>query len=421
MAERSSSGRKLALVLVGLGTFLLAIALLVPTYTVGKLKKTPLDLEVTTVADGTGDILNSKALLAGQAQVDTNVPIVAQRFVTVEDPSNAEVMTLQAGQAVRRLDMQGDTGLVSATVDRLTIDRVTSMPVSIEEFPDRVSTMQTSSTAPPTEINNREGLQYKFPFDVERKSYPYFDNNARENYDINYVEGDDSEIGGVEVYHFTQTIEPVDLSKSDPTNPTYKLSLPAATWGIEGGDEPITMVRWYSNVRDLWVDPVTGVVVKGQEQQYQYYARDAGRPEVTVLKVTLPFDQDTIEFQVEQAKNGQDQLSTFGRTVPIILGILGALSLIAGIVLGLRGGKGGTPAAAAAGPSPAGPADATPANTTTVGPAHAAPTRRDWTSDDTQVIPRTDPDRNPPQQRDWTTDQTQEIPTTDLRKPPTDQ
>ncbi len=51
MAERSGSGRKLALVLVGLGTFLLAIALLVPTYTVGKLKKTPLDLEVTTVAE----------------------------------------------------------------------------------------------------------------------------------------------------------------------------------------------------------------------------------------------------------------------------------------------------------------------------------------------------------------------------------
>lgn len=137
MAERSSSGRILAMILVGLGAFLLAIAILIPTYTVGKLKKTPLDLEVTTVAEGTGDILNSRALLAGNAQVDTDVPIVAQRFVTVEDPADGEIMTLQAGQTVRRLDMQGDTGLVSATVDRLTIDRVSSMPVSQEEFPDR--------------------------------------------------------------------------------------------------------------------------------------------------------------------------------------------------------------------------------------------------------------------------------------------
>ncbi|MGV9747614.1 DUF3068 domain-containing protein [Rhodococcus zopfii] len=412
MAERSSSGRKLALVLVGLGTFLLAIALLVPTYTVGKLKKTPLDLEVTTVAEGTGDILNSKALLSGKAQVDTNVPIVAQRFVTVEDPSDADIMTLQAGQTVRRLDMQGDTGLVSAIVDRLTIDRVTSMPVSAEEYPNRVSTVQTSATAPPTEIDNRNGLQYKFPFDVEQRSYPYYDLNARENYEVEY-QGEE-EISGVDVYHFRHTVDPVDLSKADPTNPSYKLSLPASTWGVEG-DGPVTMVRWYTNVRDLWVDPVTGVVVKGQEQQYQYYAREADKPEVTVLKVTLPFDQDTVEYQVGQAKDGQDQLSTFGRTVPIILGILGALSLIAGIVLGLRGGKGGTPAAAAGGPAPAGPVAATPP-----GPAHAAPAQRDWTTDDTQVIPRTEAEQNPPQQRDWTTDATQEIPTTDLRKPPTD-
>ncbi|MGW0025275.1 DUF3068 domain-containing protein [Rhodococcus sp. NPDC003383] len=413
MAERSGSGRKLALVLVGLGTFLLAIALLVPTYTVGKLKKTPLDLEVTTVAEGTGDILNSRALLSGKAQVDTNVPIVAQRFVTVEDPSNADIMTLQAGQTVRRLDMQGDTGLVSATVDRVTVDRVTSMPVSAEEYPDRVSTIQTSATAPPTEIDNRDGLQYKFPFDVEQKNYPYFDLNARENYEIEYK--GEEEISGVKVYHFQHTIDPVDLSKADPSNPSYKLSLPASTWGVEGGDAPVTMVRWYTNVRDLWVDPITGVVIKGQEQQYQYYAREADKPEVTVLKVSLPFDQDTIEYQVGQAKDGQDQLSTFGRTVPIILGILGAISLIAGIVLGVRGGKGGTPAAAAGGPAPAGPATTTPS-----GPAHAAPTQRDLTNDDTQVIPRTDAGQNPPQ-RDWTTDATQEIPKTDLRKPPSEQ
>src|SRR5690606_9507783 len=159
MAERSSSGRILAMILVGLGAFLLVIAILVPTYTLGKLRTTPLDLEVTTVAEGTGDILNSRQLLAGNAQVDRDVPIVAQRFVTVEDPSDAEVMTLQAGQTVRRLDMQGDTGLVSAVVDRVTIDRKTSMPVSAEEFPDRVSTIQVNADKPPVEIDNRAGLQ----------------------------------------------------------------------------------------------------------------------------------------------------------------------------------------------------------------------------------------------------------------------
>jgi len=75
MAERSGPSRILPCILVGLGAFLLAIAILIPTYTVGKLEKTPLDLEVTTVATGTGSVLNSAALLGGKAQVDTNVPI----------------------------------------------------------------------------------------------------------------------------------------------------------------------------------------------------------------------------------------------------------------------------------------------------------------------------------------------------------
>ena len=90
-----------------LGAFLLAIAILIPTYTVGKLEKTPLDLEVTTVATGTGSVLNSAALLAGKAQVDNNVPIVAQRYVTTQDPSDADIITVEAGQTVRRTDKQG--------------------------------------------------------------------------------------------------------------------------------------------------------------------------------------------------------------------------------------------------------------------------------------------------------------------------
>lgn len=390
MAERSSSGRILAMILVGLGAFLLVLAIMIPTYTVGKLKKTPLDLEVTTVATGTGDILNSRALLAGNAQVDTGVEIVAQRFVTVEDPANEEIMTLQAGQSVRRLDMQGDTGLVSAIVDRLTIDRVTSMPVSQEEFPDAVSIIETNPDSPGVEIDNREGLQYKFPFDVKQESYPYYDINARETFPIDFVE--ETEVNGMKVYHFRQEIGPIDLSKADPEAQSYRLSLPESTWGIGESERPITMVRWYNNTRDLWVDPITGVVVKGQESQDQYYAREGDTPEVTVLNAVLPFDEATIEFQIEQAKDGQDTLALFGRTLPIVFAVLGVLLIIGGFLLGLRGGNGGNRHAAAAAGGAGGPAGPSTAPTGAGGAGGA--------------------------QRDWTTDRTEEIPRTDLRKPP---
>ncbi|KJF23793.1 DUF3068 domain-containing protein [Rhodococcus sp. AD45-ID] len=370
MAERSGSSRILPCILVGLGAFLLAIAVLIPTYMVGKLEKTPLDLEVTTIATGNGNVLNSAALLAGKAQVDKNVPIVAQRYVTTQEPSNADDITVQAGQTVIRTDKQGESGLLTATVDTVTLDRVSSMPTN-----DPVGTIQTSADQPAEEVS-REGLQYKFPFNTEQQTYPYFDLNARANYDINFVE--ETEINGMKVYHFNQTIEPVDLSKV-VNSPTNKLTLPADTWGVPGGTTPVTMTRWYTNVRDLWVEPKTGVVIKGQEQLHQYYGRNKNSVDVDVLNVTLPFDEETIEYQIQQAQDGMDTLNLVGRTVPIVAGVLGVIALIAGIFLGVRGGKGGTPAPAhgGGGQSPSGAG--TP-----------APGEHDWTNDDTQVIPRPD-------------------------------
>lgn len=369
MAERSGQSRILALVLIGLGAFLVVAAILIPTYTVSALEKTPLDLEVTTISTGEGSVLNASSLIAGRAVVDQNVPLTSQRFVTVEDPSDADIMTLQAGQTLRRSDKQADTGLLTASVDRVTVDRKTSLPV---ESP--IGTIQVAGDKPAEEVAH-VGLQYKFPFNSEQKSYPYFDVNARATKDIDFVEA--SEINGTPVYQYQQTVGPVDLS-TVVNLPTNKLTLPADTWGVEGGAEPVTMTRWYENTRTVWVEPETGVVIKGQEQIHQYYGREAGKPEVDVLKAPITFDENTIEFQIQQAKNGQDKLSLVGRTVPIVAGILGVLSLIAGAFLLLRGGNRG----------------------------HREPARTD--------APRPTPNGGTTPARDWTTDRTEEIPRTNL-------
>ena len=370
MAERSGPSRIVALVLIGLGAFLVVAAILIPTYTVLALGKTPLDLEVTTVSTGEGSVLNSSSLAAGRAVVDENVPLVSQRFVTVEDPSNADIMTLQAGQTLRRSDKQADTGLLTANVDRVTVDRKTSMPVD-----NPIGTIQVSGDKPAEEVAHT-GLQYKFPFNAEQKSYPYFDINARASKDIDFVEA--TEINGTPVYKYQQTVGPVDLS-TVVNLPTNKVTLPADTWGVEGGTEPVTMTRWYENTRTVWVEPETGVIVKGEEQLHQYYAREAGTPEVDVLKAPITFDENTVEYQIQQAKDGQDKISLFGRTIPIVAGVLGVIALIAGVFLLLRGGNGDhrQPARAdnAPRPNPAGGAAPAPG--------------RDWTTDRTEEIPRT--------------------------------
>jgi hypothetical protein len=361
MALSAGTRKMVACLLVGLGALLIVAAVMIPTYTVSKLAKTPLDLEITTVATSQpgsdSTVLESQSLTSpeGSAKVDTNVPLVSQRYLTVEDPSDAKEMTIQAGQTLRRIDKQADTGLLTAVVDRVTIDRKTGMPINKEPNGSIAVAVNKDgeSIADPVQ---HTGLQYRFPIGTEKKTYPYFDINARKTFDVNFVE--ETEINNMKVYHFQQHV-PVTNMWDVVQAPTNKLSLPAAKWGVEGGDSPVTMTRWYTNTRDLWVEPKTGTVIKGGEQIHLYYARSGDQPEVTALKSNLVFNESTIESQISVAKQNIDKLSLYGRIIPIVLGVLGAIALIVGVILGIRGGspatpRGGTPARRSGGPAPTG-------------------------------------------------------------------
>ncbi|MFE9321470.1 DUF3068 domain-containing protein [Nocardia sp. NPDC052278] len=339
MALSAGTRRTVACLLVGLGALLIVAAVMIPTYTVSKLAKTPLDLEITTIATNQpGEdslVLDSKSLTApeGAAKIDTNVPLISQRFLTVEEPSDATEMTVQAGQTLRRIDKQGDTGLLTATVDRVTIDRKTGEPVAKDPNGSIAVTVNKDmqSIADPVQ---HTGLQYRFPIGTEKKSYPYFDVNARKSYDAKFIE--ESEINDMKVYHFQMSV-PVTNLWEVIQSPSNKLSLPASKWGLEG-DDPVTMTRFYTDTRDLWVEPQTGTVVKGGEQIHLYYARSGDHPDVTALKSHLVFDENTIESQISVAKENIDKLSLYGRIMPIVLGVLGVAAVVGGVFLGIRGG-----------------------------------------------------------------------------------
>ncbi|WP_194829351.1 DUF3068 domain-containing protein [Nocardia sp. XZ_19_231] len=332
----SNVRRLIACILVGLGALLLAAAVMIPTYTVDKVAKTPLDLRITTVAKSVpGEeslVLDSKSLTAteGAATVNTNVPLVSQRFLTVEEPSGADEMTVQAGQTLRRDDRDPKEGLLTASVDRVTLDRVTGAPIDASPNGSIAVAADPKSGADIPVEQQRRGLQYRFPIGTEKKSYPYFDLNARATYDIDFIE--ESEINGVPVYHFRQDI-PVTNMWDVVKHPSHQLALPAAKWGLEGTD-PVTMTRFYTNTRDVWVEPRTGAVLKGGEKIHMYYGRSAGQVDVSVLKSHLVFDEETIKAQMAVTQESLDKLDLFGKTLPIILGIVGAIALIAGAVLG---------------------------------------------------------------------------------------
>jgi len=341
MALSAGTKRTVACLLVGLGALLIVAAILIPTYGVSQLAKTPLDLEITTIAsnkpDAPSEVLDAKSLTSGEGpvQIDKNVGLISQRFLTVEDPSGKTNMTIQAGQTLRRKDKTGDTGLLSAIIDRVTINRKTGQPIDDDPNGSIATTVDSKGNSVPDPVQHT-GLQYRFPIGTEKTTYPYFDINARKSFDMKFVE--ETEINDLKVYHFRQQVPPTDLSKVTSA-PTNRLTFPAAKWGVQGEGD-VTMNRYYSNTRDVWVEPQTGTVVNGSEQLHQYYARSADKPEVTAINTTLTFDPDTVRSQADEARKYMDQISLYSRTLPIILGVLGVISLIAGLILGLRGGDG---------------------------------------------------------------------------------
>ncbi|RMI33953.1 DUF3068 domain-containing protein [Nocardia stercoris] len=336
MALRANTRTTVACLLVGLGALLVVAAIMVPFYTVGRLAKTPLDLEITTIATNApntpSEVMDAKSLTTGDGpvKIDTNAHLISQRYLTVEDPSGADSMTVQAGQTLRRIDVQGDTGLLTATIDRVTIDRKTGFPIDADDNGTIALQVNTKGQSV-AETVRHTGLQYRFPIGTEKTSYPFFDINVRKSYDMKFVE--ETQINDLKVYHFRQEVPVTDLSKV-ANSATNKVAVDASKWGVEG-DGLVTMNRFYGNTRDVWIEPQTGTIVKGQEQLNVFYARDAAKPEVTALKATLVMDDKTVNSQISTAKHFMDELSLYGRIIPIICGVLGLILLVAGVLLGM--------------------------------------------------------------------------------------
>ncbi len=337
--NRASMLRLVALAVMGLGAALLTAALLLTTYTAGKIEKIPLNIDKTLISGGTGTALDPASLSATRFVIDTDVPLVSQQAITVETPANAQVVTFQVGTSVRRTDRQQDSGLLLAMVDTVTVDRRTAEAVSDDERPggsvQRPRTFEDDK--PSTNIAlPHEGLTYRFPFNTEKKSYPFFDAIAQKPFDANYDGEDD--VNGLSTYRFTQNVgydadgklvDPIKYASLYDRNEDGEVTARAELWGLPGDPyEPITMTRFYAAQRTFWVDPVTGVIVKAEEHANHYYARDPLQPEMALADYKVTSTEQTVESQVATARDERDRVALWSRILPISFAAAGLVALI---------------------------------------------------------------------------------------------
>ncbi|MFZ0835130.1 MAG: DUF3068 domain-containing protein [Mycobacterium sp.] len=351
--------RTAAYAILFLGAALIMAAFVLSTYTVSRVTKIPLDVDTTLTSNGTAaTALDPASLWTDRFVANTDVPVVQQQQYSTETgadtPSNADVITLQVGTTLRRTDKQQDNGLLLAIVDTVTLDRTTAQAVSSDADPagfvQKPRTMD--DTKPPLRIAlKHEGLNYRFPFDVEKKTYPYFDPVAQKTFDANYDGEED--VLGLTAFHFKQNVgmdnngklvEPVEYPSLYDRDEDATVSARAALWGLPGPpDDMVTMKRYYAAQREFWVDPVSGTIVKSKERAVHYYVRcedpecknrDPLKADVTLVDYTVTSTEATVEQQVNSARDERDRIAVWTRILPISFTALGIVALVGGSLLG---------------------------------------------------------------------------------------
>ena len=290
--------RVLARVLLGLGVFLLVAGVLAVAWAPGVVKKTPLDVDTTTVYEGEAAKINTAT-----GDFDKRpVFAITRTKADSEKSSDDHVLFVETSCAVfdtggaRECVNGNDPDLITASIDIFATSRTTALSVEDKNLPP---------DAVPT-----EGLMNKFPFDVEKKAYPFWDGTIGRAVDIEY-DGTET-VFGLSTYRFTYTVtdEPIEVAE-----------------GVDGT---------YDNTVTVNVDPKTGSIVRSGQDQQRYL--DDGTP---VLDIQVIGTDDTVKDSVEEAEANGTSLTLLLTVVPIVGFVGGVLCILGGVLLLRRKPEGG--------------------------------------------------------------------------------
>lgn len=325
--------RIVSFVLLGLGVFAVALGLLLRFYAYPQLAKIPLDNESTSVAEGrdiTALVIDDKDG-APSPEIRTGLSLTSTTYVT-GDLRAAEVVEdgdvavyVEAIKVVE--NTEGIT--VSASVRSLCIDRFTNEAVApcTDQYYEQA---QGKKVTAKRDTVQQPGLSFKFPFGAEQRDYQYYDLSVHKAITAKFA-GEEA-VQGLDVNRYVMEVPPTKIGERE---------VPGDLIGQP--DEPSVLADMYYQVkRTVWVEPVTGIVIVGQQTQKQELVAPGEEPGegTVVFDGTLRFNEKTVNDNVKKAEENRSKLSLL-TTWPIWMWIGGAVLIVVGVVMIAGGRRGG--------------------------------------------------------------------------------
>lgn len=302
----------LSLVLLGAGVFLLVLTQLLAWYVEPRAKRTPTDVNSTTVFTGKGSYFDTGTVTTVDDQTLTITRRVLGNVAESERTGNAVWDVSTQIDTPKTLPLADPRKSFQWTTERWVTDRRTNLPVHCcEEKP------------------TFDGEAYlKFPFDVEKRGYTWWDSTLGAAVPLEFE--DTTKIDGELGYRFTGSVE---------ATATGTRQVPGV---LVGSKEPgqVLAEEWYSNALiELTVAPSTGQIMNASIAPTKTLrAPGSTKDAVTLLSSErLEFTDATRHEQAKQASEKVGQLELLGETVPLWGGIAGGLLTVGGVVLLIRG------------------------------------------------------------------------------------
>jgi hypothetical protein len=283
-------------VLLGLGAFLLAAALVATVWAPDQVKRAPLDTDSTTRLSGTAQKLNT-----GTGEID-DLDVRAVSITEADSNKSDDDVVAYVNTSCLVIDIpdtpdcgepgtgeDADPNVINISNELFATDRRTGVAVNGDDYL-------------PEGTPEREGLQNKFPFDAEKADYEFWDGILDRAVPATY-EGTD-EIEGLETYRYNMSVVEEEATVIGDVDGIYSLD------------------------KTMWIEPNTGAII--DQEQHDVRTLPNGDP---LLDLQLSFTDEQVSANVDDASANVSSLTLLTKTIPLVGFIGGALCIIAGILL----------------------------------------------------------------------------------------